>query len=217
MGRYEFSKEQIKKIEVVRGWEQSSVSKEAVRIARMEEVAGSIQELIALCGDDANRDGLADSPYRFIKAFAEYTKGYEEDPAAHLGKSFDVVYDELVLIKDIPFNSLCEHHFAPFFGVAHIAYIPQDNVITGLSKFARMLDAYAHRFQVQERLTSQVADTIEEVLNPMGSAVIIEAEHYCMCGRGVKKQGAKTITSSMRGVFRDKHEARQEVMDLALK
>jgi GTP cyclohydrolase I len=144
----------------------------------------------------------------------EYTKGYDQDPKEILNKSFDVECDELVLIKDIPFNSLCEHHFAPFFGVAHVAYIPQNNVITGLSKFARLVDAYAHRFQVQERLTKQIADTMVEVLNPLGAAVIIEAQHYCMCGRGIKKAGASTTTSAMRGVFRDKPEARAELMAL---
>lgn len=173
-----------------------------------------IENLIELCGDDASRNGLAETPFRVVKAFMEYTKGYQEDPAEILGKSFDVEFSELVLVKDIPFNSLCEHHFAPFFGVAHVAYIPQNDVITGLSKFARLVDAYAHRFQVQERLTAQIADTIEQVLNPLGCAVVIEAQHYCMCGRGVKKAGASTTTSSMRGVFRDKAEARAELLAL---
>ncbi|MNB67139.1 GTP cyclohydrolase 1 [compost metagenome] len=173
-----------------------------------------IKSMIDMVGDDPSRDGLIETPFRVLKAFLEYTKGYGEDPTEILGKSFDVTYDELILIKDIPFNSMCEHHFAPFFGKAHIAYIPQENVITGLSKFARLTDAFAHRFQVQERLTAQIADTIEEVLKPLGVAVIIEAEHYCMCGRGVKKQGASTTTSSVRGVFREKPEARAEVMTL---
>lgn len=173
-----------------------------------------IENLIELCGDHPNRNGLAETPFRVVKAFMEYTKGYQEDPAEILGKSFDVEFSELVLVKDIPFNSLCEHHFAPFFGVAHVAYIPQNDVITGLSKFARLVDAYAHRFQVQERLTAQIADTIEEVLKPLGCAVVIEAQHYCMCGRGVKKAGASTTTSSMRGVFRDKAEARAELLAL---
>lgn len=173
-----------------------------------------IKDMIQLAGDDPGRDGLKETPFRVLKAFMEYTKGYSQDPEEILGKSFDVVYDELVLIKDIPFNSLCEHHFAPFFGKAHVAYIPQKNVITGLSKFARLTDAYAQRFQVQERLTAQIADTVEKVLQPLGCAVIIEAEHYCMCGRGVKKKGAATITSSMRGVFRTNDAARAELMQL---
>jgi GTP cyclohydrolase I len=181
---------------------------------RMKAFFEGIEAMIQLAGDDPTRDGLLETPYRVFKAFMEYTQGYGQDPEAILGKSFDVVYDELVLIKDIPFNSMCEHHFAPFFGKAHIAYIPQENVITGLSKFARLTDAYAQRFQVQERLTAQIADTVEKILQPLGCAVIIEAEHYCMCGRGVKKAGASTVTSSMRGVFRDKPEARAELMAL---
>jgi GTP cyclohydrolase I len=173
-----------------------------------------VQNLIALVGDDPSRNGLQETPFRVLKAFMEYTKGYAEDPIAILGKSFDVEYDELVLIKDIPFNSMCEHHFAPFFGVAHVAYIPKNNVITGLSKFARLVDAYGYRFQVQERLTKQIADTIEEVLDPLAVAVVIEGTHYCMCGRGVRKSGAVTVTSSMRGAFRTNDAARKEVLDL---
>lgn len=176
--------------------------------------AEGLKQMIYVAGDAPSRNGLQETPFRVFKAFMEYTKGYGEDPKEILGKSFDVAYDELVLIKDIPFNSLCEHHFAPFFGKAHIAYIPHNDVITGLSKFARLTDAFANRFQVQERLTAQIADTIEEVLNPLGVAVVIEAEHYCMCGRGVKKQGASTVTSSVRGVFRTNDAARKEVFDL---
>jgi len=183
-------------------------------LERMEAFFHGLRSMIELAGDDPNRNGLVETPFRVLKAFMEYTKGYDEDPEAILGKNFDVVYDELVLIKDIPFNSLCEHHFAPFFGKAHVAYIPQHNAITGLSKFARLVDAYAYRFQVQERLTVQIANTIEKVLQPLGTAVIIEAEHYCMCGRGVKKPGAKTITSSVCGVFRLNDAARKEVFDL---
>lgn len=172
-----------------------------------------IRALISLCGDDVTRDGLQDTPYRVVKAFAEYTQGYHQDPKALLDKVFQANHDEIVVVRDIPFNSMCEHHFAPFFGHIHIAYIPQGNIV-GLSKFARMADAYAQRFQVQERLTSQIADTIEEVLDPLGTAVVIEATHYCMCGRGVKKSGATTVTSAMRGAFRDKPAARAEVMQL---
>lgn len=182
--------------------------------AALQHFMGGVQSLIRIAGDDPARNGLQETPFRVMKAFMEYTKGYAENPEEILGKSFDVEYDELVLIKDIPFNSLCEHHFAPFFGKAHIAYIPKNNVITGLSKFARLTDAYAYRFQVQERLTAQIADTIETVLDPLGVAVVIEAEHYCMCGRGVRKAGAKTVTSSVRGVFREKDAARMEVFNL---
>lgn len=181
---------------------------------RYIEFAHGLKGMIEVAGDNPYRNGLEETPFRVFKAFMEYTKGYGEDPKAILGKSFDVQYDELVLIKDIPFNSMCEHHFAPFFGKAHIAYIPKNNVITGLSKFARLTDAFANRFQVQERLTHQIIEVIEEVLEPLGSCVVIEAEHYCMCGRGVKKAGAQTITSAVRGVFREKDAARKEVFDL---
>jgi GTP cyclohydrolase IA len=203
--------EQVKKIHKVR--EDINLHDVPESFAAENFMEG-IRGMIKLFGDDPYRNGLEETPFRVLKAFAEYTKGYAEDPIAILGKSFDVVYDELVLVKDIPFNSMCEHHFAPFFGKAHIAYIPKNNVITGLSKFARLTDAFANRFQVQERLTAQIADTIEEVLQPLGVAVIIEAEHYCMCGRGVKKNGASTVTSSMRGVFLTKDAARMEVMNL---
>lgn len=176
--------------------------------------ADGLTKMIELVGDNPERNGLQETPFRVFKAFTEYTKGYAEDPVAILGKNFDVVFDELVLIKNIPFSSLCEHHFATFHGHAHIAYIPKNNAITGLSKFARLTDAYANRFQVQERLTAQIADTIVQVLDPLGVAVIIDAEHACMCHRGVKKSGASTVTSAMRGVFRDKPEARAELMAL---
>lgn len=188
--------------------------REETNQALAEHFMEGVQSLIALTGDAPNRNGLLETPFRVLKSFLEYTKGYDEDPAAILGKSFDVEYDELVLIKNIPFNSMCEHHFAPFFGVAHVAYIPKENVITGLSKFARLVDAYGYRFQVQERLTAQIADTIQEVLDPLAVAVVIDATHYCMCGRGVRKAGATTVTSSMRGAFRTNDAARKEVLDL---
>lgn len=181
--------------------------------AYLNEIANSLELLIKTCGDDPHRDGLQETPFRVIKAFIEYTEGYRMNPHDLLSKTFDVDHDELVLIRDIPYKSMCEHHFAPFFGKAHIAYIPNGKV-AGLSKFARMLDAYAKRFQVQERLTDQVADCIEKVLEPLGTAVIIEGTHYCMCGRGVMKDGATTITSAMRGAFRTNDAARAELMML---
>lgn len=184
------------------------------KASKAEDFMLGLKSLIQLAGDEPDRNGLQETPFRVFKAFMEYTDGYTKDPKEVLGKSFDVSYDEVVIVKDIEFNSMCEHHFAPFFGKAHIAYIPKNNVITGLSKFARLVDIFAHRFQVQERLTSQIANTIEEVLDPLGVAVILEAKHYCMCGRGVKKGSASTITSSMRGVFREKPEARAEIMQL---
>ena len=172
-----------------------------------------VKDLIELCGDDPNRDGLQETPYRVIKAFLEYTEGYREDPKTHLEKTFDVDHQELVLVKDIEFHSVCEHHFAPFFGVAHVGYIPNEK-ITGLSKIARMVEGYAKRFQVQERLTTQISEAIEEVLEPKGTMVVIEAKHMCMCGRGIKKTSASTTTSSVRGIFAEQSEARAEFLSL---
>lgn len=181
--------------------------------SQAKRIAGSIKDLIELCGDDPERDGLKETPYRVIKAFLEYTEGYREDPKKHLEKVFAVDHQELVLVKDIEFYSLCEHHFAPFFGVAHVGYIPNKK-ITGLSKIARMVEGYARRFQVQERLTSQIAAAIEEVLEPAGTMVIVEAKHMCMCGRGIKKSNTSTTTSSVRGVFANKPDARAEFLSL---
>ncbi|MDQ0201130.1 GTP cyclohydrolase I FolE [Neobacillus ginsengisoli] len=172
-----------------------------------------VKDLIELCGDDPNRDGLQETPYRVFKAFLEYTEGYREDPKMHLEKTFDVDHQELVLVKNIEFHSVCEHHFAPFFGVAHVGYIPNEK-ITGLSKIARMVEGFAKRFQVQERLTTQISEAIEEVLEPIGTMVVIEAKHMCMCGRGIKKTSASTTTSSVRGVFADQSDARAEFLSL---
>jgi GTP cyclohydrolase I len=172
-----------------------------------------VKDLIELCGDDPNRDGLLETPYRVFKAFLEYTEGYREDPKTHLEKTFDVSHQELVLVKDIEFHSVCEHHFAPFFGVAHVGYIPNKK-ITGLSKIARMVEGYAKRFQVQERLTTQISEAIEEILEPKGTMVVIEAKHMCMCGRGIKKTSASTTTSSVRGIFAEQSEARAEFLSL---
>lgn len=183
------------------------------RLDEFYKAMDGIRAIIALAGDDPARDGLEETPFRVAKAFMEYTKGYQENPAQHLEKTFDVDHDDIILVKDIPYNSLCEHHFAPFYGTAHIAYIPGEK-ITGLSKFARVVDGYANRFQVQERLTQQIADAVERVLAPQAVAVIIEGTHYCMCGRGVKKAGASTVTSTMRGLFRDVPSARMEVLQL---
>jgi GTP cyclohydrolase I len=173
----------------------------------------AVKDLIKLCGDNPERDGLLETPYRVLKAFLEYTEGYREEPKLHLEKTFEVEHQELVLVKDIEFYSICEHHFAPFFGVAHVGYIPRKN-ITGLSKIARMVDGYAKRFQVQERLTAQIAQAVEEVLQPQGTMVVVEAKHMCMCGRGVKKSSTSTTTSSVRGVFQSKPDARAEFLSL---
>lgn len=171
------------------------------------------RHLIQLVGDDSERDGLLETPFRVAKAFLEYTQGYQENPGEHLRKTFDVQDAEMVIVKDIEFYSMCEHHFAPFYGVAHIGYIP-DKKITGLSKFARVLDGFSKRFQVQERLTNQIADAIVEELNPIGAMVVIEAKHMCMCGRGVRKSGASTTTSAVRGAFAHEHSTRAEFLAL---
>lgn len=177
------------------------------------KAAEAFQNLLGVLGEDPERDGLQETPFRFIKALAEHTTGYREDPAQHLTKTFDVEHNDIVLVKDIPFNSLCEHHLAPFVGKVHIAYIPSDK-ITGLSKFGRTVEGYAKRLQVQERLTQQIADAIQHTLHPQAVAVIIEAEHTCMSGRGIKKHGATTVTSTMRGLFKENATARGEVLSL---
>ncbi|MFP3123920.1 GTP cyclohydrolase I FolE [Ectobacillus funiculus] len=183
------------------------------KIAQSQSFMNAVRELIELCGDDPDRDGLEETPYRVLKAFLEYTEGYREDPKAHLMKTFDVDHQELVLVRDIEFHSMCEHHFAPFFGVAHVGYIPNEK-ITGLSKIARLVEGYAKRFQVQERMTTEIVEAIEEILEPKGIMVVIEAKHMCMCGRGIKKSNASTVTSSVRGIFADQPDARAEFLSL---
>ena len=182
-------------------------------LKKIEVAENGLEALLSLFGEDFNRDGLQDTPFRFIKAMGEHMAGYSENPTLHLEKTFDVDHNDLVLVKDIPFNSLCEHHLAPFVGKVHIAYIPNQK-ITGLSKFGRVVEGFAKRLQVQERLTQQIADTIEEVLEPQAVAVIIEAEHTCMSGRGIKKHGASTVTSTMRGLFKENAPARGELLHL---
>ena len=185
----------------------------AFHIRQLEEAAQSLVNIFDLLGENSSRDGLQDTPFRFIKALTEHMAGYSENPSLHLEKTFDVDHNDLVLVKDIPFNSLCEHHLAPFVGKVHIAYIPNQK-ITGLSKFGRVVEGFAKRLQVQERLTQQIADAIEEVLEPQAVAVIIEAEHTCMSGRGIKKHGASTVTSTMRGLFKENAPARGELLQL---
>ncbi|EDL65431.1 GTP cyclohydrolase I FolE [Bacillus sp. SG-1] len=182
-------------------------------IIKAQQYMDGIKSLIEICGDDPNRDGLQETPFRVLKAFMEYTEGYREDPKAHLEKVFDVQHKELVMVKDIEFYSMCEHHFAPFFGVAHVGYIP-DKKITGLSKIGRMVEGYAKRFQVQERLTNEIAQAVEDILEPQGAMVVIEAKHMCMCGRGIKKSNASTTTTAVRGLYADKADARMEFLTL---
>ncbi|MGD9810111.1 MAG: GTP cyclohydrolase I FolE [Sphingobium sp.] len=179
------------------------------------DVAEAIRTLIRWAGDDPEREGLIDTPKRVARAWKEYCEGYSEDPAYHLSRIFHEVggYDEIVLLSDIPFQSHCEHHMAPIIGKAHIAYLPGDYVV-GISKLARVLHGFARRLQVQERLTAEVADCIWENLHPRGVAVVIEARHGCMTGRGVRTPGVAMKTSRMMGVFRDDDKSRKEVLQL---
>ena len=179
------------------------------------EVAEAIRTLIRWAGDDPAREGLVDTPRRVAKAWKEYCAGYGDDPAHHLSRVFEEVggYDEIVLLKDIPFQSHCEHHMAPIIGRAHIAYLPRDHVV-GISKLARVLHGFARRLQVQERLTAEVADCIWDNLKPQGVAVVIEASHACMTARGVRTPGVSMVTSRMMGVFRDDERSRKEVLAL---
>ena len=179
------------------------------------EVAEAVRTLIRWAGDDPDREGLADTPKRVARAWKEYARGYAEDPAQHLARTFEEVggYDEIVLLKDIPFQSHCEHHLAPIIGKAAIAYLPRDKVV-GISKLARVLHTYARRLQVQERLTAQVADCIWEQLQPKGVAVVIEASHSCMTARGVETPGVMMTTSRMMGTFRSDERSRREVLAL---
>lgn len=175
----------------------------------------AVRELIRWIGDDPSREGLVDTPQRVVDAFLEYFHGYEENPEAYLTRTFEQVggYDEIVLLKDIPFHSHCEHHMALILGKAHVAYLPRNKVV-GISKLARVVHAFAKRLQVQERLTAEVADCIQKVLEPVGVCVVIEATHACMTCRGVETPGVIMTTSRMMGVFREDDKARQEVLKL---
>ncbi len=185
------------------------------KIAVPSEVADAIRTLIRWTGDDPAREGLVDTPRRVARAWREYCAGYGEDPSVHLNRIFEEVggYDEIVLLKDIPFQSHCEHHMAPIIGRAHIAYLPRNHVV-GISKLARVLHGFARRLQVQERLTAEVADCIWDHLKPLGVAVVIEATHACMTARGVRTPGVTMVTSRMMGTFREDERSRKEVLEL---
>ena len=180
-----------------------------------QDVADAIRTLINWAGDDPSREGLIDTPKRVARAWKEYCAGYAEDPGLHLSRTFEEVggYDEVVLLKDIPFQSHCEHHMAPIIGKASIAYLPKNRVV-GISKLARVLHGYAQRLQVQERLTAEVAKCIWDNLQPHGVAVVIEATHGCMTGRGVRTPGVAMTTSRLLGCFLDDPSSRREVMSL---
>jgi GTP cyclohydrolase I len=182
--------------------------------ARIER---AVHEILLAIGEDPDRDGLRDTPARVARAYAEQFAGLGQQPEDVLTTVFDADHDEMVLVRDIEMYSTCEHHLTPFFGFAHVGYIPNEKgQITGLSKLARLVDVYARRPQVQERMTSQVADALMSVLEPRGVIVVIEAEHLCMSMRGVRKPGAKTVTSAVRGIFLDSDRTRAEAMSLLL-
>lgn len=176
-------------------------------------IEAAVREILIAVGEDPDRDGLQNTPGRVARMYEEVLAGQCENGDEHLAVTFEAGHDEMVMVRDIPFSSLCEHHMVPFMGKAHVAYIPNaDGRITGLSKLARLVDAYAKRLQVQERLTTQVADEIERSLVPKGVLVVVEAEHLCMAMRGVKKPGSTTVTSAVRGLFRDNAATRGEAM-----
>jgi len=186
---------------------------ESTRTVDADRVQRAVSEILVAIGEDPGRDGLTDTPSRVAAMYQELFAGMTDDPARHLTVTFAADHDEMVMVRDIPFASLCEHHLVPFIGRAHVAYIPgDDGRITGLSKLARLVDGYARRLQVQERMTTQIAEAVERVLAPRGVLVVVEAEHLCMSMRGVKKPGTLTITSSVRGLFRSDAATRAEAM-----
>jgi GTP cyclohydrolase I len=179
----------------------------------VDRIEAAVRDILVAIGEDPDRDGLAETPKRVARMYAEVFSGLAEDPGDHLKVVFEAQHDEMVMVKEIPIYSVCEHHLVPWFGHAHVAYIPnEDGRITGLSKLARLVDGFARRPQVQERLTTQVADCIQRVLEPRGVLVVVEAEHLCMAMRGVRKPGVTTVTSAVRGLMRDSVAARNEAM-----
>jgi len=180
-----------------------------------EEAEAAVRTLIAWAGDDPSREGLLETPKRVVKSYEEFYEGYDKDPKEILSKVFEEIegYDEIVLVKDIPLQSHCEHHMLHIIGKAHVAYLPDQRAV-GLSKLARVVDMFGKRLQTQETMTAQIADTINDVLQPKGVAVVIDAEHQCMSSRGVHKHGSSTITSRMLGVFRENQKSRMEFLNL---
>jgi GTP cyclohydrolase I len=178
-----------------------------------ERIRAAVREILVAIGEDPEREGVRETPARVARMYAETCAGLHDDPTHHLKVTFDAGHDEMIMVRDISLFSLCEHHLVPFFGRAHVAYVPNtDGRVTGLSKLARLVDGFARRPQVQERLTTQVADALEQTLNPRGVLVVVEAEHLCMSMRGVRTPGSSTVTSAVRGVFRTDEAARAEAM-----
>ena len=178
-----------------------------------EDAMAAVRTLLRWAGDEPSREGLLDTPKRVVEAYAEWFSGYREDPQDYLARTFEEVagYDEMIVLRDIQFESFCEHHMAPIIGRAHVGYLP-DGKVVGISKLARVVDAFAHRFQVQEKLTAQIATCISEVLQPRGVGVVVDAAHQCMTTRGVHKRGVSMITSQMLGSFRDDARTRSEFL-----
>jgi GTP cyclohydrolase I len=180
-----------------------------------DRARAAVRELLAAVGEDPERNGLLDTPDRVSRAYASLLSGYGEDPGDHLERQFEVDHDEMVIVRDVPFSSLCEHHLLPFIGVAHMAYVPgAEGRVCGLSKLARVVDGFARRLQVQERLTTEVADTLMRRLDAAGVMVVLEAEHLCMTVRGVQKPGTMTITSAVRGLLKSSAATRAEALEL---
>ncbi len=190
-------------------------AKAAAKKPSRQEAEAAVRTLLLWAGDNPEREGLHDTPARVVRSYEEFFKGYGEDPVALLARTFEEIegYDEMVVLRDIRVESHCEHHMVPIIGRAHVAYLPGSRVV-GISKLARVVDAYAHRFQIQEKLTAQIANTISDVLQPRGVAVVIEANHQCMSTRGVHKPGASMVTSRMLGVFRDDPTTRKEFLSM---
>lgn len=176
----------------------------------LTKIEEAVKMMLEAIGEDPNREGLIETPKRVARMYAEVFSGLHEDPSEHLKVQFSEDHEEMVIVKDIPVYSMCEHHLVPFYGKAHVAYIPRKGKVTGLSKLARVVEGYAKRPQLQERLTSQIADSIMKMLEPRGVLVVIEAEHMCMTMRGVKKPGSKTLTSAVRGIFKNSEVTRAE-------
>ncbi|MEE9375523.1 MAG: GTP cyclohydrolase I FolE [Rhizobiaceae bacterium] len=195
---------------------EKNVPKKDISRPTQKEAEEAVRTLLLWAGDDPRREGLLDTPARVVKSYGELYSGYNEDPKDVLGRTFEEVagYDDMVVVKDIPFHSHCEHHMVPIIGKAHVGYLPDGRVL-GLSKIARVVDIFAHRLQTQESMTSQIAHSIQSVLDPRGVAVLIEAEHLCMAMRGIKKQGSNTLTTTFTGAFKDDPHEQMHFMALA--
>ncbi|EGW38060.1 GTP cyclohydrolase I [Desulfosporosinus sp. OT] len=181
----------------------------------LEKIEQAVYMILEAIGEDPDREGLIDTPKRVARMYAEVFSGLHQDPSQHFNVQFtEEEHEEMVIVKDIPVYSMCEHHLVPFYGKAHVAYIPRKGKITGLSKFARVVEGFAHRPQLQERLTSQIANAVMDELDPLGVVVVIEAEHMCMTMRGVKKAGSQTLTSAVRGVFKTNDSTRSEAFSM---